>query len=86
MQYDFLETSDNRLSRWQFVQKQGQLFWKRWQSEYLCELQRRSKWTEGIKVQLNSLVLLKEDHLPLLQLRGKVMEVHPGTARYESLP
>lgn len=80
VQHNFLETADNRLSRWQYVQKRRQLFWKRWQSKYLCELQRRSKWTDsGAKVQINRLVLLKEEHLPSFQwVRGRITEVHPA--------
>jgi len=80
MQYNFLETPDSRLSRWQYVQKLGQLFWKRWQLEYLGELQKRNKWTKsGAEIQRDNLVLLKEDHLPPFQwVRGRVIEVHPG--------
>lgn len=45
VQRNHLDTSDNCLSRWQTVQKLSQLFWNRWQIEYLQELQKRTKWT-----------------------------------------
>lgn len=80
VQNSYLETPDNRLSRWQHLQKVRQDFWLRWQREYLSELQHRHKWTKGDpNLQEGTLVLLKEDHLPPLQWAlGRIVAAHPG--------
>lgn len=44
---DLKQIPDNRLSRWQLMQKRLQAIWKRWSTEYLQQLQARS--TKGIK-------------------------------------
>ena len=77
---DYLKEPDNRLKIWQHLQKVRQDFWRRWQREYLVELQRRNKWTNGGEnLQPGTLVLLKEDNLPPLQWAlGRVTEVHPA--------
>ncbi|XP_071581602.1 uncharacterized protein [Temnothorax nylanderi] len=78
---DYLEVPDNKLKLWQHLQKVRQDFWRRWQKEYLVELQRRNKWTSGEEnLQPGTLVLLKEDNLPPLQWAvGRIIEVHPGS-------
>ncbi|XP_071579803.1 uncharacterized protein [Temnothorax nylanderi] len=78
-EYSYLNVSDNKLSRWQHAQKLRQHFWKRWQEEYLHELQRRHKWrTKGKDLEVGTLVILKEDNVPPLQwVLGQVEEVHP---------
>jgi len=64
---NYLETPDNRLSCWQHIYKLRQRFWKRWQAEYLQELQRRNKWIACSKnIELNALVLFKDDNVPPL--------------------
>lgn len=80
VQVSYLETPDNRLSRWQHLQKVRQDFWLRWQKEYLSDLQRRYKWTRGDpSLQKGMLVLLKEDHQsPLQWAMGRIVAVHPG--------
>lgn len=61
VQNSYLETPDNRLSRWKHLQKVRQDFWRRGQREYLSELQRRYKWTtEDPKLQKGTLVLLRQ--------------------------
>ncbi|KAJ8897594.1 hypothetical protein PR048_002943 [Dryococelus australis] len=55
-------------------------FRQSWHKEYLHTLQPRGRWTksEG-KVQIEDLVLVKEDHLPPLQWQlGSVAVLHPG--------
>lgn len=49
-------------------------------AEYLQELQRRNKWTDGKdNIELNTLVLLKKDHVPPLQWTlGRVTALFPG--------
>jgi hypothetical protein len=41
---DLAETSINRLSLWNQIQKMRQLFWKRWSTAYLNSLQQRVKF------------------------------------------
>ncbi|XP_024878113.1 uncharacterized protein LOC112458609, partial [Temnothorax curvispinosus] len=62
------------------AQKLRQHFWKRWQEEYLQELQKRHKWrNKGKDLEVGTLVILKEDNTPPLQwVLGRVEEVHPG--------
>ncbi|KMQ85212.1 hypothetical protein RF55_16360 [Lasius niger] len=59
---------DNKLSRWQHLQKLRQHFWKRWHEEYLHELQKHHKWySKGKNLEIGTLILLKEDNIPPLQ-------------------
>ncbi|XP_075232505.1 uncharacterized protein LOC142330921 [Lycorma delicatula] len=41
---DFSEIPENRLGRWQLLQKFIQVIWKRWSKDYLHQLQQRNKW------------------------------------------
>lgn len=43
---DFSDTSTNRLSTWQHIQRTKQDFWKRWTKEYINELNIREKWSK----------------------------------------
>jgi len=58
-----------------------ELFWQRWSRDYLNILQTSSKWnTEQPSVQINDLVLLKENLLPPAKWKlARVQEIHPGT-------
>lgn len=72
--------ADNRLDNLQLIQKFEQVFWKRWQNEYLNELQKRSKWQSTEKnLETGDLVILINNQLPpsIWQL-GRVIKVHPG--------
>lgn len=75
-----LETKVNWLSRWQRVQQMTQHFWKRWQSEYLNQLQVRTKWVDRKQSpKINDLVLIREENLPPSQWQmGTIVELHPG--------
>ncbi|XP_062713425.1 uncharacterized protein LOC134290324 [Aedes albopictus] len=78
---DLKQTPDNRLNRWQLMQKRLQAIWKRWSTEYLQQLQARS--TKGIKpsinIQAGRLVIIKDDNLPPAQWPlGRITKVHPG--------
>lgn len=71
---------DNRLNGLELIQKFEQIFWKRWQMEYLNELQKRNKWTSPERnLKKGDLVLIMNNQMPpsLWQL-GRVIEVHPG--------
>lgn len=77
----YIESPDNRLTRFQRLQSIVQHFWKRWHQEYLQELQSRSKWKrdEPISIKVGSLVLVSEPNSPPLQWpMGYVQELHPG--------
>lgn len=75
-----LETKMTWLTRWQRVQQMTQYFWKRWQADYLNQLQTRTKWRqEGKMPEIDDIVLIKEGNLPPLQWQtGVVVKVHPG--------
>ncbi|XP_062704554.1 uncharacterized protein LOC134286876 [Aedes albopictus] len=78
---DLKQTPDNRLNRWQLVQKRLQAIWKRWSTEYLQQLQARS--TKGIKpsvdIRVGRLVIVKDDNAPPAQWPlGRIVKVHPG--------
>ncbi|XP_076660119.1 uncharacterized protein LOC143363406 [Halictus rubicundus] len=77
---DFTETSTNRLSKWQHIQKVKQDFWIRWSKEYIHHLNVRAKWTRGEhSIQVGTIVVLKDDHLPPMSWSlGRVEEIHPG--------
>jgi len=66
--------------RWKFIQHLLQTFWKRWQMEYLPQLQIRGKWTSGsAQIAIDDLVIVREDNLPPLKWHlARVIELHPG--------
>lgn len=78
---DYQDMPNNRLTRFQQIEKLRQHFWSRWSKEYVSELQQRIKWrTNKDALKINSLVLLKEDNSPPLKWRlGRVVAVYPGT-------
>ena len=76
----FENVPSNRLSRWEHVEQMRQHFWKRWQNEYLHQLQQRSKWsTTNESLKVGQVVLMKEDNAPPLSWpMGRIIEIHPG--------
>lgn len=79
---DIQLVAENRLSRWQRVEQLRQHFWKRWQREFVVQLQQRLKWktTSSQQIRVGDLVVLQEDNLPPLQWNlGRVQEIHPGS-------
>lgn len=77
---DYRGHKDTQLTRYQRIEQIRQHFWTRWSKEYIAELQKRTKWqTEATSININSLVLLKEDNLPPLKWKlGRIMTIHPG--------
>ncbi|XP_065211063.1 uncharacterized protein LOC135839114 [Planococcus citri] len=77
---DYTNIPSNRLKHWEQINKLTQLFWKRWQSEYLNTLQQRYKWQlPGGELKLGDFVVIKDDHLsPTQWALGRVLELHPG--------
>ncbi|XP_076246223.1 uncharacterized protein LOC143186434 [Calliopsis andreniformis] len=81
-QVDLLHIKLNRLNRYQLVQQTVQHFWKRWQQEYLHELQQRYKWqmNNSSDIRIGMLVVIREDNTPPLRWRlGRIVELHPGS-------
>ncbi|XP_058817398.1 uncharacterized protein LOC131680706 [Topomyia yanbarensis] len=77
---NFKEIRLSSLSRWQHLQKLKHDFWIRWSSEYLHELQPRSKWYKNkLILQPGMLIVLKEDNVAPQQWRmGRIKEICPG--------
>ena len=69
----------NRLSRWEHVEKMRQHFWRRWQGEYLNQLQQRNKWiTNKELVKIDHVILIKDDNSPHLSWPlDRIIELHP---------
>ena len=70
----------NLREKWQHAQQLMEHFWRRWSTQYLSELQTRSKWKEKRgNVEIGRLILIKEDNLPPAQWKlGRIIETHPG--------
>lgn len=80
-QPDLLDVAENRLSKFQHVQKITQHFWQRWSKEYISELQGRTKWKVNHENLLTPgvLVIMKEENVPPLKWRlARVIQLHPG--------
>ena len=77
---DLPDVPENRLDRFQLLQRIRNQFWKRWSTEYLLYLQQREKWrdpTENFSV--GRLVLIQDDRYPPSKWPlGRIAEVHPG--------
>lgn len=69
----------NNLS-WEKIRSIERDLWRRWSSDYLVQLQRRTKWInpkESIKV--GALVIIKDEEMPAGHWkRGRIVEVFPG--------
>lgn len=76
-----MDINQNRLDRFQRLEALRQHFWKRWQLEYISELQQRTKWrVPGRSFQLGDLVLIKEQNAPPLHWRmGRIAKLFPGS-------
>ncbi|XP_043263587.1 uncharacterized protein LOC122403866 [Colletes gigas] len=81
-QPDLLHLNQNRLNRYQLIQQMTQHFWKRWQRDYLTELQQRCKWKTDSPNAISEgmMVLIRDDNLPPLRWKlGRITELHKGT-------
>ncbi|XP_013193342.2 uncharacterized protein LOC106137125 [Amyelois transitella] len=77
---DYSQANMNLLTRWQHTQRLVQLFWKRWQTEYLSRLNQRPKWLKRMpEFRIGDIVLLKEENTPPSKWAlARIMEKHPG--------
>lgn len=75
-----LESKANWLTRWQKIQQLTQEFWRRWQDEYLNQLQVRSKWLQKqSSPQKDEFVLISNENTPPSQWPvGRIIDTHPG--------
>ncbi|XP_028159804.1 uncharacterized protein LOC114352407 [Ostrinia furnacalis] len=76
-----MDHNSNRLDRFKRLEQYRQHFWKRWATEYVAELQQRTKWrTNCTNLKLDDLVLVKDDSTPPLCWRlGRIAKIYPGT-------
>jgi len=59
LEIDVTHVLQNRLNRWELLRQMYQSLWKRWSTEYLSSLQRRTKWVEDqSNVKVDDLVLV----------------------------
>lgn len=77
---DLTKSPENRLNRWQLLQRMTQNIWDRWHKEYISSLQNLPKWQNAsANVQINDLVLVSDERLPPAKwLLGRVTQIHPG--------
>lgn len=75
-----LERRVGSLNRWEYVQRIGQEFRLRWQSEYVLSLQRMTKWQRSApNVSVGDFVLLIADNeKPKQWPIGRILDVFPG--------
>lgn len=77
---DLTNIATGRLDHRQQIQQCVQLYWKRWRSEYLTQLQGRTKWWKPPKeIKPGSLVIIRDDNQPPTRWRmARILEVFPG--------
>ena len=70
--------------QWRQVQYLANVFWRRWQKEYLPLLQQRQKWTHPEhNLSINDVVLVVDNNLPRnVWLMGLVVEVFPDKSGF----
>ncbi|GFS56853.1 integrase catalytic domain-containing protein [Trichonephila clavipes] len=78
---DLCSANTNKLDKYRKITKTVQNIWKSWKKDYLNNLQARSKWQfDQSNVKINTVVLLKEDNLPIAHwIIGKIVQTYPGT-------
>jgi hypothetical protein len=76
----FDENDNYSRKRWRQIEYLANVFWRRWTSEYLPQLQARSKWNkEGRDLQVGDVVLVVDHTVPRNEwLLGRIVEVFPG--------
>ena len=72
-------------TRWRAVQHLANVFWKRWRSEYLSQLQSRQKWvhSKSENIGIGDVVLMKDDNVPRNQWPlAKVVECNTSSDQH----
>ena len=66
------------VKHWRRVQHLANVFWKRWRSEYLSQINRRPKWTDSSEnISHNDIVLIVDENLPRSSWRlARVIETY----------
>ncbi|GJQ86946.1 hypothetical protein Trydic_g11811 [Trypoxylus dichotomus] len=79
--YQPTEVPHNQLLCWEHLQYSKQHFWNRWPSEYLHNLQARSKCiNDQPNLQVGDFLILIEDHIPPLRWPSEpVTGIQPGS-------
>lgn len=81
LQPSLLNINENRLTRWQYLEKLNQDFWNSWSKEYLSELQQRPKKWRHVQpnLQKGDIVLIKDIRLPpTMWPLARITATHPG--------
>ncbi|KAJ8720880.1 hypothetical protein PYW08_006345 [Mythimna loreyi] len=75
-----IETERDARTRWHFTQKIFGDIWKRWKTEYLCQLSARSKWRQQrSNLKVDDIVIIQDANLPPGKWAlGRIIELHPG--------
>lgn len=75
-----LDIAENRLSRWQLVQRTSESFWRAWRNDYLHTLQQRTKWRKHSSlISVGQIVLLRDSGAPPSRwLLGRIIACHQG--------
>lgn len=66
--------------RWQLISAMRQHFWRRWKTEYVVSLQKRSKWFRATpNLEKDDIVIIHDNLTPPTSWKlGRVVECHPG--------
>ena len=77
---DHESSTKGTITRYWYLQRLLNHYWKRWEKEYLHNLTTRVKWkTTEPPVQVGDIVLVSEDNVSRLKWPlGRVEKVHPG--------
>ncbi|KYN02013.1 hypothetical protein ALC62_07192, partial [Cyphomyrmex costatus] len=75
-----LNLKENRLSRWQMVQRIAEEFWRSWSRDYLHTLQQRPKWRTVLRLaKVGQIVLVRNELAPPSHWElGRIIRCHPG--------
>jgi len=75
-----LSVAENRLSRWQLIQRITEGFWRSWAGNYLHSLQQRPKWRVVHNLaKIGQIVLVRNPLAPPSQWElGRITACHPG--------
>lgn len=76
----FVKEKTSLRSRWHMIRQMQEDFWKRWSSEYLHELQQRSKWYRREQcVKVGELCVMRDEQLPPCKWKlARIIELLPS--------